>query len=395
MAPTRREFACGALACAAFSGSGRAAIPDPQTVGASGIDLKSMDRSIAPGDDFFRYVNGAWLRDTPIPSDRGRWVEFTRLDDLNTQRNRAILEAATSSPRSPEEIKLGDFYASLMDENGIEARGLAPLKPELARVAAVASPADLARALAQLSWDALPALPGGAGAVPAAPAASSVLVDIKNPTRYLPGLGQGGIGLPDRDYFLIENNPGFAKARAAYRAHLAAMFRLAGMDDVEARAARVYALEERIAQSHWTRVELRDPAKALQSVRPRRTGGEIPGTGLGRLSAGGRIRRAAHHPGRRARRHRRHGGGGARRAAGRLARLSGLSRHARLRAWPRRMPSSRKISPSRTRRWPARRNCRCAGSARARSWTAPWAMRWAASIWPAISRRQCAHAPMP
>src|SRR5689334_18913591 len=186
MAPTRREFAWGALACAAFSRPGRAAIPDPQTVSASGIDLKSMDRSIAPGDDFFRYVNGTWLRDTPIPSDRGRWVEFARLDDLNAQRDRAILEASSSSPRGPEEIKLGDFYASLMDESGIETRGLAPLKPELARVAAVASPADLARALAQLSWDALPALPGGAGAVPAAPAASSVLVDIKNPTRYLP-----------------------------------------------------------------------------------------------------------------------------------------------------------------------------------------------------------------
>jgi putative endopeptidase len=258
---TRREFTWGALACAVFGGPGRAAIPDPQTVSVSGIDLKSMDRSVAPGDDFFRYVNGAWLRDTPIPSDRGRWVEFTRLDDLNSQRNRAILEAAASSPRTPEEIKLGDFYASLMDENGVERRGLASLKPELARVAAVASPADLARALAQLSWDALPALLGGASAMPAGPAASEVVIDIKNPTRYLPGLAQGGIGLPDRDYFLIENNPGFAKARAAYRAHLAAMFRLAGMDDVEARAARVYALEERIAHSHWTRVELRDPAK--------------------------------------------------------------------------------------------------------------------------------------
>jgi len=277
MAPTRREFAWGALACAAFNGPGRAAIPDTQRVGASGIDLKSMDRSVAPGDDFFRYVNGAWLRDTPIPSDRGRWVEFTRLDDLNSQRNRAILEAAASSPRTPEEIKLGDFYASLMDENGIEKHGLASLKPELARVAAVTSPADLARALAQLSWDALPALLGGASAMPASPAASNVVVDIKNPTRYLPILTQGGIGLPDRDYFLIENNPGFAKARAAYRAHLAAMFRLAGMDDVEARAARVYALEERLAHSHWTRVELRDPAKRYNLFAHTELAAKFPG----------------------------------------------------------------------------------------------------------------------
>jgi len=277
MRPTRRQFTWGALACTAFGGTGHAAIPDPQILGPSGIDLKSMDRSIAPGDDFFRHVNGAWLRDTPIPSDRGRWVEFTRLDDLNAQRNRAILEAAASSPRSPEETKLGDFYASLMDESGIEARGLAPLKRELARVAAIANPADLARALAQLSWDNLQALPGGAGAVPSAPAASAILVDVKNPTRYLPGLGQGGIGLPDRDYFLIESNPGFAKARAAYRAHLAAMFRLGGMDDVEGRAARVYALEERIARSHWTRVELRDQGKRYNLFAPTDLAAKFPG----------------------------------------------------------------------------------------------------------------------
>jgi putative endopeptidase len=236
-----------------------------------------MDRSISPGNDFFRYVNGAWLRDTPIPSDRGRWVEFTRLDDLNTQRNRAILDAAASSPRNPEAIKLGSFYASLMDEKGIETRGLAPLKPELARVAAIANSADLARALAQLSWDALPVLPGGGGAVPAAPAASGVMVDIKNPSRYLPSLSQGGIGLPDRDYFLIESNPGFAKARAAYRVHLAAMFRLAGMDDVEACASRVYTLEERIARSHWTRVELRDPAKRYNLFARAELAAKFPG----------------------------------------------------------------------------------------------------------------------
>ena len=277
MVPTRREFAWGALACAAFSTAGRAAIPDPQTVGASGIDLKSMDRSISPGNDFFRYVNGTWLRDTPIPSDRGRWVEFTRLDDLNTQRNRAILEAAASSPRNPEEIKLGDFYASLMDEKDIEARGLAPLKPELARIAAIANAADLARALAQSSRDALPVLPGGGGAIPTAPIAPGVAVDIKNPGRYLPSLSQGGIGLPDRDYFLIENNPGFAKARDAYRLHLAAMFRLAGMDDVEGRAARVYALEERIAKSHWTRVELRDPARRYNLVARAELAAKFPG----------------------------------------------------------------------------------------------------------------------
>ena len=332
MVPTRREFSWGALACAAFGTTGRAAIPDPQTVGVGGIDLKSMDRSISPGNDFFRYVNGTWLRDTPIPSDRGRWVEFTRLDDLNTQRNRAILEAAASSPRNPEEIKLGNFYASLMDEKGIETRGLAPLKPELARVAAIANPADLARALAQLSWDALPVLPGGGGAIPVAPAAPGVAVDIKNPSRYLPSLSQGGIGLPDRDYFLIESNPGFAKARAAYRLHLAAMFQLAGMDDVEARAARVYALEERIAKLHWTRVELRDPARRYNLFARAELAAKFPGLDWDAfLQAVGFDGQATIQVTEPFWRDRRRCGGGARRALGRLARLSGLSGRARLR----------------------------------------------------------------
>lgn len=261
MSVTRRDFNLGLMATTALGAGARAAIPDPQKIGASGVDLAAMDRSVAPGDDFFRYVSGTWLKNTPIPPDQGRWVEFTRLDVLNADRNRALLEAAAAAPKSPEETKLGDFYASLMDGAGIEARGLGPLKRELDRVAAIATSTDLARALAQLSWDWLTPLPGGGSPMPPSPINAGVTVDIKNPTRYLPALGQGGLGLPDRDYYLVADNAGFAKARAAYRAHLAAMFKLAGLDDVEARASRVYALEERIAKAHWTRVEERDPEK--------------------------------------------------------------------------------------------------------------------------------------
>ena len=274
---TRRDFNLGLMVATALGGTTRAAIPDPQKLGASGIDLAAMDRSVAPGDDFFRYVNGTWLKNTPIPADQGRWVEFTRLDVLNADRNRALLEVAATAPKSLEETKLGDFYASLMDEAGIERRGLAPLKPELDRIAAVTTPATLARALAQLSWDWLTPLPGGGSPVPPSPINSGVSVDIKNPTRYLPSLGQGGIGLPDRDYFLIADNAGFAKARAAYRAHLAAMFKLAGLDDVEARATRVYALEERIAKAHWSRVEERDPNKRYNLFSRADLAAKMPG----------------------------------------------------------------------------------------------------------------------
>jgi len=147
-----------------------------------------------------------------------------------------------------------------MDEAAIETAGVGPLQGELRRVAAIATPADLARGIAQVSRDWLRPLPGGASALPPAPIAAGVTVDVKNPTRYLPQLAQGGLGMPDRDYFLVDDAT-FAKARTAYKAHIAAMLRLAGLTDPEGGAARVYALEERLARSQWSRQAQRDPEK--------------------------------------------------------------------------------------------------------------------------------------
>lgn len=251
---------CGALAIVGGVRPVRADISDPQHLNAPGLDLGAMDRSVVPGDDFYRYVSGDWLRTTRIPSDRGRWAEIDRLDNLNAARNRDILETAARAPGDAESEKLGAFYASLMEEAAIEARGAAPLRAELARIAAIADPTALARALSQVARDALPLLGGGGGPMPPSPISASVQIDDKNPARYLPSLSQGGIGLPDRDYFLVDN-PGFVKARAAYRAHLAAMFTLAGLEQAETRAARVYGLEEQLAHSQWSKEALRDAEK--------------------------------------------------------------------------------------------------------------------------------------
>ena len=229
-------------------------------VGEFGLDVAAIDRSVAPGDDFFRYVNGTWLRNTRIPEDVARFAEFGRLADLNAERNHSILEKAATAPTTPEERKVGDFYASLVDQASREADGARALKPELDRIAAIATSADLARAIAQISRDWLRPLPGGAAPLPPSPINIGVSVDIKNPTRYVVAIGQGGLGLPDRDYFLV-NDPVFAKAREAYKTHLVHMFQLAGMSDAPARATRVYALEERLAKGHWTRAEQRDPEK--------------------------------------------------------------------------------------------------------------------------------------
>ena len=250
----RRILIVGAMAAAA-------AIGTAAKTGEFGLDLAAMDRSVAPGDDFFRYVNGTWLKTTRIPEDVARFAEFGRLADVNAERNHSILEKAASAPATADEKKVGDLYASLIDDKTREADGIRALKPELDRVAAIATPEDLARAIAQVSRDWLRPLPGGANPLPPAPINISVSVDIKNPTRYLVSMGQGGLGLPDRDYFLVDD-PAFAKARDAYKRHLGSMFRLAGLGaDAPARAERVYALEERLAKGHWTRAEQRDPDK--------------------------------------------------------------------------------------------------------------------------------------
>ena len=171
MRVTRRAAALGALAGGAMLSGSRALAQGPASgaVGGFGIDLAAMDRTVPPGDDFFRYVSGTWLKTTQIPPDRGRMVEFNRLDDLNAERNHAILEAAMTRPTTPEQKKLGDFYASLMDEAAIEARGFSALKPDLARIDAIVTREDLARALAQVSRDWLRPLPGGGSPMPPAP----------------------------------------------------------------------------------------------------------------------------------------------------------------------------------------------------------------------------------
>jgi putative endopeptidase len=278
MVTSRRVFSVfGALAL----GTGLWLLPSTAPhleaqAGGFGLDLAAMDRSVAPGDDFYRYVNGSWLKTTQIPSDMARFAEFGRLAELNANRNKSILEKAAAAPTTAEEKKVGDFYVSLMDDAAREAAGMAPLKPELDRIAGIATPADLAGAIAQVSRDWLRPLPGGAAPLPPSPINIGVTVDIKNPTRYLPSIAQGGLGLPDRDYFLVDD-PAFAKARGAYKAHLGHMFGLAGMSDPQGRAERVYALEERIAKGHWTRAEQRNPEKTYNLFTRAELAAKAPG----------------------------------------------------------------------------------------------------------------------
>ncbi len=241
------------------------AVAAPQ-YGTYGFDTKGMDTTVKPGDDFFAFANGNWDKNTPIPADRSGYGVAYVLDDLSRQRTREIIEAAAANPGTSDDARrVGTYYATFMDEAAIEAKGLAPLQPALDRIAAIASRDDLAKAL------------GAAQRVGiAGPFRIGVEQDPKNPERHIVGMGQSGLGMPDRDYYLVDN-PKFVETRAKYVDHIAAMFKLAGFDNARARAEAVFALEKSIAQAHWTNVENRDPVKTYNPRDPQTLAAGAPG----------------------------------------------------------------------------------------------------------------------
>jgi putative endopeptidase len=229
------------------------------TFGDFGLDLAGMDRSVAPGDDFGRYANGTYLKNLVIPADRSNYGMFTRLRDLSQERTEGIVAAAAAhkgAKPGSEAQKVGDYYASFMDEAGIEAKGLAPLKPQLAAIVAIADRAQLAQAFghaARRGED----MPVGVGPQQ----------DLKNPDLMAVYVGQGGLGLPDRDYYLDTKNPKFAEIRGQYLSYITTMLRLGGIDQAEARAKGILALEMKLAEAHWSKVEERQIEKIYNPIQ--------------------------------------------------------------------------------------------------------------------------------
>lgn len=230
--------------------------------GTFGFDVGGMDRSVAPGDDFYDYANGGWMKSTEIPADRGSYNTFGVLSDLASERTRAILEDAAGgkAPAGSNERKIGDYYASFMDEAAIETAGAAPLKPELARIAAIRTRADLSRELGATLRADVDAL-NATDYVTDRLFGLWVAEDLNDTSKYRPYLMQGGLWLPDRAYYL-DDAPRFQELRGKYQAHIARMLSLAGYDDAEARAKRVLALETAIAKAHWSVDATGDVAKA-------------------------------------------------------------------------------------------------------------------------------------
>jgi len=243
---------------------------------AHGVDLGGMDRSVVPGDDFFLYANGTWLKETEIPADGSRWGTFNILIESSTQRVRALLESAASGSAAAgsEERKVGDFYASYLDEAAVEARGLDPLRPQLAAIAKLRDRTALSRALgADLRTD--------VDSLNATHFHTSrlfgfwVAPDLHQPGTYTGYLFQGGLGMPDREYYL-STNPKMTATRDAYRVHVAKVLGLAGVTGAEEKAARIVDLETRIAQAHATRaqsVEVKNAAAWKRTEFARRAPG--------------------------------------------------------------------------------------------------------------------------
>jgi putative endopeptidase len=236
-----------------------AAQPAKPEVGTFGFDVSGMDKAVAPGDDFFRYANGGWVARTEIPADRSSYNAFTVLTEKANKRTREIIEGAAASKATGDTRKIGDIYTSYLDEAAIEAKGVAPIKPELASIAAIGDRKALATALGQTLRADVDAL-NYTDLYTDRLFGLWVAEDWNDPDHYTAYLFQGGLGLPEKSYYL-EDNPKFVELRPKYVQHIANMLRLAGFDDVENRATRVMALEAAIAKTHWNQVDTQDAAK--------------------------------------------------------------------------------------------------------------------------------------
>ncbi len=245
----------GALASATLPAAEPAQRP---RFGAWGVDLSSLDPGVRPGDNFFLYVNGTWLKGAQIPADRSSTGCFQDLQILSEKRLRSIIEELETRPYASltdEERKLRDLYDAYEDTGQIERRGLSPVQSDLSYLAGLTTLDQVARAMAsvRLSITGLYSL--------------DIDIDNKDPDRYSTNLRQSGLGLPDRDYYL-KDDPPLVATRTAYRKYLATLLELTGTaaSNADARAAAVLELETRIAKVQWARADRRDADKTYNPM---------------------------------------------------------------------------------------------------------------------------------
>ena len=233
----------GTAVCAAATASNPAA---PQ-FGSFGIDLAAQDKSVKPGDDFYRYVNGRWLATEKIPADQSSWGPLEVLEVQAELDVKTIIEATAAghAPAGTNEQKIGDFYAAFLDRDKIDKLGLTPARGGLDAIAALKTHEQVAAMIADPRFP----LDG--------PIAYGITLDQKNPDRYIVSIGQSGLSLPDREYYL-KDDPQFAEIRAKFLVHVEKMLALAGHTDAKREAKLILELETRIAKLHWEVAKRRD-----------------------------------------------------------------------------------------------------------------------------------------
>jgi putative endopeptidase len=223
--------------------------------GTWGVDLEGMDRSVKPGDDFFRFVNGHWVATNQIPPDKTSYGSFQMLFDLSEQRVRGIVEqwaADKNLKPASDEAKVATIYRTFLDEATAEKLDVKPLQPYLDAVKKAETRDDVARLMARAQ-----------GSFGSTFFAGFVTDDQKNPDRYALYLNQSGLGLPDREYYLRDN---FKEQKTRYQTYVADMLRLAGWADPDKNASDIVALETKIAEAQWTRSESRDRDKTYNAM---------------------------------------------------------------------------------------------------------------------------------
>lgn len=224
----------------------------------SGIDKDNIDSAVRIQDDFFRHINGLWLKKTEIPADKPMWGSFIVLDDEVQPQLKSIIDsisAKTNNVNGSDEQKISDLYASFMDTSTIETLGIKPLQSLFARVDALSDKAQVPALMAYFNQVSI-----------VTPFDFSVSPDDKDSTVYAVHLSQSGLGLPDRDYYLKDDDAKLKGIRDAYVKHIEKMLTMAGDSNAAASAATILKLETALAQIQWTKVELRDPIKGYNKI---------------------------------------------------------------------------------------------------------------------------------
>ncbi|MFL6763468.1 MAG: M13 family metallopeptidase [Sphingomicrobium sp.] len=263
-------IAGSAPSAAVVAGSAQAAATARPQYGSFGFDVAGMDRAVTPGDDFFDFANGTWLKNNQIPSDKSRYGMFNVLDDLSRERTRTIIDEQSKDPNS----KIGNAYASFMDTAAIETKGLTPLNPWLNKIRATKSKAGLPALYAEADRNGINI-----------PVRMFVGQDRKASDKYALNMSQGGLGMPDRDYYL-SSDPKLVETRNKYLEHLTNVLNLAGEKNAAARAKAILDLETKVAEAHWPRAESRDANKTYNKLTSAQLAKNAPGFDFAALARG-------------------------------------------------------------------------------------------------------------